>query len=105
MHILTKRSTKTFRADVRPGPSYALPAEVRTDNSGHLPIQWDARRYIACKKSVEYVSRNVTSHCISTLASKYSMKNRNLDQYMYLSFRYLLMSDVPIYFTIFPEFK
>ena len=57
------------------------------------------------RKSVEYVSRNVTSHRISTLASKYSMKNRNSDQYMYLSFRYLLMSDVPIYFTIFPEFK
>ena len=56
------------------------------------------------RKTVEYVARNVTSHCISTLASKYSMKNRNSDQCMYISFRELLMSDVSIYFTICSEF-
>ena len=56
------------------------------------------------RKTVEYVAGNVTSHCISTLASKYSMKNRNSDQCMYISCRELLMSDVSIYFRIFSEF-
>ena len=51
VHILTKGSTKTFRADARPGPSYTLPAEGCTDNSGHLLIQWDVPRYVACKKN------------------------------------------------------
>ena len=56
------------------------------------------------RKTVEYITRNITSHCISTLGSKYSMKNRNSDQCMYISFRELLMSDISIYFTIFSEF-
>ena len=56
------------------------------------------------RKTVEYVAGNVTSHCIPTLASKYSMKNRNSDQCMYISCRELLMSDVSIYFRIFSEF-
>ena len=55
------------------------------------------------RKTVEHITRNVTSHCISTLGSKYSMKNRNSDQCMYISFREL-MSDISIYFTIFSEF-
>ena len=101
VHIQTKRSTTTFRADARPGPSYTLPAEVRTDNSDHLPMFVDA---LFVRKTVEYVARNVTNHCISILASKYSMKNRNSDQCMYISFREPLMSDVSIYFTIFSEF-
>ena len=52
VHILTKRSTTTtFRGDGRPGQSYTLPAEVRTDNSDHLLIQWDVRRCVVCKKN------------------------------------------------------
>ena len=51
VHILTKRSTTTFRADAKPGPSYTLPAEVRTDNSDHSPIQWDVCKCVVCKKN------------------------------------------------------
>ena len=79
VHILTKRSTTTFRAVVRPGPSYTLPAKVRSGNSDHLPIQRGVRKALFVRKTVEYVARNVTSHCISTLVSKYLMKNRNSD--------------------------
>ena len=51
VHILTKRSTTTFRADARPSPSYTLPAEVRKDNPDHLPIQGDVRKCIVFKKN------------------------------------------------------
>ena len=49
--ILTKRSTTTSRANARPGPSYTLSAEVYTDNSDHLPIQWGVCRCVVCKKN------------------------------------------------------
>ena len=51
VHTLAKRSTTMFRADARPGPLYTLLAEVRTDNSDHLAIQWDVRRCAVCKKN------------------------------------------------------
>ena len=51
VHILTERSTTTFRAVVRPGPSYTLPAKVRSGNSDHLPIQRGVRRSVVCKEN------------------------------------------------------
>lgn len=50
--ILIKRSgSNNERRDSRPGPSFSVPAAVRTDNQRHYPESNAVRRCAVCKKN------------------------------------------------------
>ena len=57
---------KAHNKVLRPGPSFAIPDEVRFDDKGHYPPAGLVRKCILCKKSC----RNVCKKCNKSLHTK-----------------------------------
>ena len=49
--VMLKQSQPRPKADSRPGPSFSVPQEVRTDNRNHYPESCPVRRCTVCKKN------------------------------------------------------
>ena len=48
--VMLKQSKPRPKAESLSGPSFSVPADVRTDNRNHYPVSCPVRRYTACKK-------------------------------------------------------
>lgn len=62
--VMLKKSKPRKSVDSRPGPSFSVPAEARTDNRNHYPQSCPVRRCTVCKRNcrIQCVKCNKSLH-------------------------------------------